>query len=313
MDAMKAVRIHRYGGPDVLEYEDAPRPTLLPDDVLVRVHAAGVNPVDWKVRAGQFKSSTQYMLPLILGWDVSGVVEAAGTGVKDDLVGQEVYARPDSTRNGAYAEYIAVRESEVAPKPALLDHVHAAGVPLAGLTAWQALFDVAGLAEGQTVLIHGATGGVGSFAVQFAKAKGAHVIGTASAANHALLRELGADEVIDYTRQRFEDLVKDADVVLDTVGGETQDRSWDILKPGGTLVSTVGRPSEEVARARGVRGASLTMQPNCEQLMEIACLIDSGKVKSIVQNVFALEEARKAHELGEEGHTRGKIVLRVVC
>src|SRR5216683_2520023 len=240
MTTMKAVRIHTYGGPEVLRYEDAPRPVPAAGEVLIKIHAAAVNPVDWKVRAGHLKDMLKYQLPLIPGWDAAGVIEDVGAGVARLKRGDEVYTRPDISRDGTYAEYITVREPEVALKPKSLDHVHAAAIPLAALTAWQALFDAGGLSAGQRVLIHAAAGGVGSFAVQLAKWKGAYVIGTASAHNHEFLRGLGADETIDYTAVRFEDAVQDVDLVLDAMAGETQKRSWKTLKPGGILVSILG-------------------------------------------------------------------------
>jgi NADPH:quinone reductase-like Zn-dependent oxidoreductase len=308
---MKAVRIHNYGGADVLRFEDAPRPTPGQGEVLIRIYAAGVNPVDWKIRAGYLKDRIQYPLPFIPGWDLSGVVEATGPGVTRLKKGDEVFARPDLARNGAYAEYIVAQESEVALKPKSVDHVHAAAIPLAALTAWQALFDAAGLSAGQKVLIHGAAGGVGSFAVQLAKWKGAHVIGTASARNLDFLRELGVDEAIDYEKTRFEDVVHDVDVVFDTIGGDTQKRSWKVLTKGGILVSTISPPSQEEAAKHGARAGYVFVQPNASQLSEIAKLVDSGKLKPVVETVLPLSEARRAQELNETGHTRGKIVLKV--
>ncbi len=311
-DTMKAVRIHNYGGPEVLLYEDAPRPKPVKGEVLVRVHAAGVNPVDWKVREGYAKERLHHKLPLILGWDVAGVVEALGRGVKRFKVGDEVFSRPDSSRDGAYAEYIAIEESEVALKPRSVNFVQAAAIPLACMTAWQALFDTAQLAPGRKILIHAAAGGVGSYAVQLAKWKGAYVIGTASAASHELLRELGVDEAIDYRNQRFEDLVHDADVVLDTIGGETQTRSWNVLRQGGILVSIISPPSEQEAAAHGVRGAFLFMHPDADELAQIAALVDAGKLRPIVDTVMPLSDAHKAHEQSQTGHTHGKIVLQVI-
>ena len=308
---MKAIRIHKYGGPEVLRHEDAPRLRPAEGDVLVRVHAAGVNPVDWKVRQGYLREKIPYALPFIPGWDLSGVVEEIGPGATGFAVGDEVYARPDIARDGAYADCIAVRASELARKPKSIGHVEAAGVPLAGITAWQALFDVAGLTAGQSVLIHAASGGVGSFAVQFAKWKGARVLATASAANHELVRGLGADEVIDYRTTRFEDAAQGMDVVLDTIGGETQDRSWAVLKPGGIQVSTVSPPPEETARQHGVRAGYLFIGPNAPVLTEIARLIDEGRVRPVIGEVMPLAEARRAHELSQTGHAKGKIILRV--
>jgi NADPH:quinone reductase-like Zn-dependent oxidoreductase len=308
---MKAVRIHSFGGPEVLSYEETPRPQVNPDDVLIKVHAAAINPVDWKIREGYLRGFIDYELPVTLGWDVSGVVEEVGGAVTDLRVGDEVYSRPDITRDGAYAEYIAVRASEAAPKPRSLDHVQAASVPLAALTAWAALFDTADLQPDQTVLIHAAAGGVGSFAVQLAKWKGARVIGTASAANHGLLRELGADELIDYTAARFEEVARGVDVVLDTIGGDTLERSWGVLRPGGVLVSVVAQPDEATAAQHGVRGASIFIQPDKSRLVKLAELIDAGHVRPEVSAVLPLAEARQAQELSQSGHVRGKIVLRV--
>jgi NADPH:quinone reductase-like Zn-dependent oxidoreductase len=311
MTTMKAVRIHEYGGPEVLRYEEAPRPEVGSGEVLIRVHAAGVNPVDWKVRAGFAKERLKYKMPFIPGWDLSGVIEAVGSGASRLKVGDEVYSRPDIARDGSYAEYIVVKESEVAHKPKSIDHVDAAAIPLAALTAWQALFDAAKLSAGQRVLIHGAAGGVGSFAVQFAKMKGARVIGTASKKNHDYLRALGAEETIDYNTTKFENVIRDLDAVLDTITGETADRSYAVIKAGGVYVSILMPPSEEKALAHGVRTAHVFVQPNVEQLNEIRKLVDSGKLKIPVEKVFPLAEARAAQELNAQGHTRGKIVLRV--
>jgi len=308
---MKAVRIHNYGGPEVLKYEDAPRPQPGEGEVLVRVHATSVNPIDWKVRAGYMKDFIPHSFPLILGWDVSGVIEEVGSNVSHFKKGDEVYSLPDHTRNGAYAEYIVVRESKVALKPNALHHVRAAAVPLATLTAWQALFDTAQLQPEQRVLIHGAAGGVGHFAVQLANWKGAHVIGTASAKNHEMLYELGANELIDYTTQRFEDVARNIDVVLDTIGGETQERSWQVLKKGGALISLVQSPSEKKAKEHGVRGIMLGARPNGRELAEIAQIIDAGNLAPVIDRILPLSEARRAHELNQSGHTHGKIVLRV--
>lgn len=311
MESMNAVRIHNYGGPEVLRFEDAPRPTPGSGELLIRVQAAGVNPIDWKIRAGYLKQVFPYVLPFIPGWDVSGVVEATGAGVTKFKPGDEVYARPDLARDGAYAEYAVVKETETALKPRSIDHVHAAAIPIAALTAWEALFGQAALAKGQRVLIHGAAGGVGSFAVQLAKWKGAYVIGTASAQNQAFLRELGVDEPIDYEKTRFDDVVKEVDVVFDTIGGETQTRSWKVLKKGGILVSIAAPPSADEAAKHGVRSAYFRAATNASLLAEISKLVDSGKVKPFVETVLPLAEARRAHELSESGHTRGKIVLKV--
>jgi NADPH:quinone reductase-like Zn-dependent oxidoreductase len=313
MENMKAVRVHNYGGPEVLRFEDAPRPTPGSGELLIRVHAASVNAIDWKARAGLVKDYIPLPLPFIPGWDVSGVVEAVGSGVTKFKKGDEVYARPDAARNGkgTYAEYVVAKETEAALKPKSIDHVHAAAIPVVALTAWQALFDTAALSKGQRILIHGAAGGVGSFAVQLAKWKGADVIGTASGRNQAFLRELGVAEPIDYEKTRFEDVVHDVDVVLDTLGGDTQSRSWKVLKKDGILVSIVAPPSPEEAANHNVRSAFLSAHPSSSQLSEIAKLVDAGKLKPVVETVLPLSEARHAHELNETGHARGKIVLKV--
>ena len=309
---MKAVSIYSYGGPEVLVYEDAPRPHPDAGEVLVRVHAAGINPVDWKIREGHLKEMLHHTFPLVLGWDLSGVVESLGTGLTRLKVGDEVFSRPDIARDGAYAEFIVVKESELALKPKSLDHLHAAALPLAGLTGWQTLFEAGGLSAGQRVLIHAAAGGVGHLAVQLAKWKGAHVIGTATAKNHEFLRKLGVDQIIDYHTLRFEEVVQPVDLVLDTIGGDTQERSWKVLKPGGILVSIVSPPKAETASAHGVRQAFVFTQPNAAQLAEIAKLVDAEKLKVIVETILPLSDATRGQELSQRGHGKGKIVLRVV-
>jgi NADPH:quinone reductase-like Zn-dependent oxidoreductase len=308
---MKAIRIHNYGGPEVLKYEDAPRPEPGEGEVLIRVHAASVNPIDWKVREGHTKDFWPHEFPLILGWDLSGVVEELGRGVSRFKIGDEVYSVPDPTRNGAYADYIVVRESELALKPNSLHHIRAAAVPLAALTAWQSLFDTAQLQPGQRVLIHAGSGGVGHFAVQLAKWKGAYVFATASTKNQDLLREVGVDKAIDYTQRRFEDVARKIDIVLDPIGGDTQERSWQVLKKGGILLSLVEPPSADKAKALGIQAAFVASHPNGAELAKIAELIDSGDLKPIVNRILPLSEARRAHELSQTGHTHGKIVLRV--
>jgi NADPH:quinone reductase-like Zn-dependent oxidoreductase len=309
---MKAIRYHEYNEAEVLKYEDAPKPEPARGEVLVRVHAAGVNPVDWKVRAGAFKARGAEF-PQIPGYDVAGVVEKVGEGVERLKAGDEVFGFLSLSHGGAYAEYVAASERELALKPKKIDFVQSAAVPLAALTAWQALFDSAGLEAGQTVLIHAGAGGVGHFAVQLAKRKGAKVIATASEANHEFLRELGADQVIDYTKQHFEELVKDVDVVLDPIGGETVEGSMAVLKKNGFLVSIVGKPPQQKLSQYGVRGDGILVHPDGDELAEIAKLIDAGTLKPHVSAVVPLAEAKRAHEMSETGHTRGKIVLEVVA
>ncbi|MFM7427485.1 MAG: NADP-dependent oxidoreductase [Elainella sp.] len=307
---MKAVQIHAYGGPEVLTYEDVAIPEIAADEVLIQVHAAAVNPVDWKIRDGHLQGFLHHKLPLILGWDVSGVVEAVGSEVTTFKVGDAVYSRPDIERNGAYAEYIAVKASEVALKPQSIDHIHAAAVPLAGITAWHALLESGQLAPGQRVLIHAAAGGVGSYAVQLARWRGATVIGTASARNRDFLLELGADQVIDYQTERFEE-IEPVDLVFDTIGGEVQERSWQVVKPGGILVSVISPPSEEQAQAHQCRSAFVFIQPRADWLTEMAQLIDSQQLKPVVETVLPLDQVAEAHRQSQTGRTRGKIVLQV--
>jgi len=305
------VRLHEFGGADKLIYEDAPKPSPGPGEVLVRVHAAGVNPADWKVREGYFEAMIPHALPLILGWDVSGTIEAVGDGVTEWAVGDVIWANLDIARDGAYAEYVVARAEILARKPDGLSHVEAASLPVAALTAWQSLFEVGGLQAGQTVLIHAAAGGVGSVAVQLAHAHGVHVIGTASARNHDYLQDLGADDLIDYNAARFEDVAKNVDVVLDTMGGETQARSWGVLKPGGILVSLVGPPDADAAKAHNVRAAFWSARSDARDLDKIAAFLSEGKLKPTLGATFPLADARRAHEQSESGHTRGKIVLEV--
>jgi NADPH:quinone reductase-like Zn-dependent oxidoreductase len=306
---MKAIRIHQYGGPEVLAQVEMQRPTPGANEVLIKIHAASVNPADWKIRAGYMKDFLPLTFPATLGADISGTVEEVGPGAARFKQGDEVYASL-GLGGGGYAEYVVTKEEIVARKPATLNHVQAASVPVAALTAWQALFEVAQLQAGQKVLIHAAAGGVGNFAVQLAKAKGAHVIGTASFKNQAFLGELGVDKALDYQKTRFEDVVHDADVVLDTIGGDTQERSFKAFKKGGILVSIVQPPSPELAAEYGVRALFYGGHPSSSNLAEIAKLIDAGKVKTVIETVLPLAEARRAHELSQSGHARGKIVLK---
>ncbi|EXU69312.1 NADPH:quinone reductase [Streptomyces sp. PRh5] len=314
---MRAVVQDALGGPEVLRVAEVARPEPLPTEVLVRVHAAGVNPVDWKTRQGGGMAGVLGEPPFTLGWDVSGVVEEVGFGVTTLAPGDEVYGMPWFPRQaGGYAEFVTAPSRQFARKPATLSHEAAAAVPLAALTAWQILVDTAKVEAGQRVLVHAAAGGVGHFAVQFARHLGATVVGTARQSRHEWLRRLGAAELIDYTGQRFEDAVEDVDVVIDLLGEEhdaTSARSLEVLKKGGLLVAVPGGVSPELreaADARGVRTSPFLVEPDGAALTTIAGLIDQGAVEVEVADVFPLEEAARAHRQGEEGHTRGKLVLR---
>ena len=308
---MKAVVIHEYGGLEVLKYEDVQRPEPKEDQILVRVIAAGVNPVDGLIRSGMFAKHEKATFPMILGADIAGVVEKTGSKVTKFKAGDPVFAYASLKSGGAYAEYALTTEREAAPKPKVLTYVEAAAVPVVALTAWQALVDTAKLSARQTVLIHGGSGGVGTFAIQIAKARGARVIATASTANQDLLKQLGADVAIDYTKQKFEDVAKDVDVVLDSIGKDTLARSYGVVRKGGFIVSLVARPDRAELDKRGIRGAALSVEPNSDELAEIGKLIDEGKIKVIVSQTFPLSEAIKAQEQVATGHTRGKIVLKI--
>jgi NADPH:quinone reductase-like Zn-dependent oxidoreductase len=305
---MKAVRIHEFGGPETLRVEELPLPAPAAGEVRIRVMAASVNPVDYKMRKGGYLAPEA--LPLTLGRDVAGVVDAVGEGEGAFAVGDAAYAMLDRD-HGGYVEFVTQKAEHCARKPARLDAVQAAAVPLAGLTAWQGLFDHGGLQSGQRVLIHGAAGGVGHLAVQFARARGAVVIGACSAEDVAFVKSLGATQVIDYHAQRFEDEVREVDLVYDLVAGATQDRSWAVLKEGGTLISTLTEPDKAKAAEKKARSARYMAQPNGGQLAEIARLIDEGAVMPQIARVFPLEAAAEAETVLEKEHVRGKIVLEV--
>jgi NADPH:quinone reductase-like Zn-dependent oxidoreductase len=308
---MKAIVIHEYGGPEVLKYEDVPRPEPKEDQILVRVIAAGVNPVD---EAGRSEKSAKFFgitLPFIPGYDIAGIVEKTGPKITKFKTGEAVYAYLSLTKGGGYAQYAAATEVEAAAKPKSISFVEAAGVPVVALTAWQAVIDTAKLSAGQTVLIHGGSGGVGTFAIQIAKARGAKVIATASTANQDFLKQLGADVAIDYTKTKFEDVAKNVDVVLDSVGKDTLARSYGVVKKGGFIVTLVARIDQAELDKHGIRGVSLGVEPDSNELTEIGKLIDEKKIKVIVSQTFPLSEAIKAQEQIATGHTRGKIVLKV--
>ncbi|MEB3358509.1 MAG: NADP-dependent oxidoreductase [Synechococcales bacterium] len=312
MTSMNAVRLHDYGEPDVLVYESAPRPEPGPDDVLIRVQAAAVNPADWKMRQGYLRDEFPFPLPLILGYDFAGIVEAVGDQVGTVAVGNAVFAMVPLNQLGAYADYVVAPANLVAAKPTTVDFATAAGIPSIALTAWQALFALGQVQAGQAVLIHGASGGVGRFAVQFAKWKGATVYGTAATANLDAIRQLGVDDAIDYTSDRFEEKVADVDVVLDTVGGETRQRSWPVIKPGGILISTEGAADPVVSPSADVRGVPIFVIPtDGAQLAQIAQLIDDGTLQPPAVERFPLHQAALVHTAIQHERRRGKFVLQI--
>jgi len=308
---MKAVRLHRRGGPEQLTYEDAPKPMPGAGDALVRVHACAITPTELSWGTTYTTRDGVERLPTIPGHELSGVVEAVSQDVSAPRVGDAVYALIDFWRDGAAADYVVVQARDLAPKPKNLSHTQAAAVPLSALTAWQALFDHAGLVKGHRVLIHAAAGGVGTYAVQLAKGRGAYVIGTARAINADFLRALGADDVVDYTAVRFEDRVHDVDVVLDSVGGDTLERSWSVLRKGGVLVTIADSAAADKAAKYGVRGVEFIVEPSRAQLIEIARLIETGALRVIVESTYPVPDARAAFVRGLGGHNRGKLVLSV--
>ena len=306
---MKAVVAHEYGAPEVLKFEEVPRPEPKEDEALVRVIASGVNPADPLILGGKYAKEFGTHLPLILGYEIAGVVVKTGAKIMKLKVGDPVYAY--LLWGGGWAEYCISNEGESAIKPKSLTFVEAASVPLAASTAWQALVDIGKIQSGQTVLIHGGSGGVGSFAIQIAKARGARVIATASTANQDFLKQLGADVAIDYTKQKFEEIVHDVDLVLDPVGRDTLARSYGVVKKGGIVVTLVSRCDEAELKKHEIRGASLSSHPDATELAEITKLIDDGKIKPIVSQVLPLTDAAKADAQAATHHTRGKIVLKI--
>jgi NADPH:quinone reductase-like Zn-dependent oxidoreductase len=307
---MKAIRIHAFGDLDRLQLENLPRPVPADDEVLIHVRAASVNPVDYKIREGRYPAVKAEQLPVTLGRDVAGVVAQLGKAVSGFKVDDEVFAMLPPDRGG-YADWVAARAAVCAPKPSSLDFVQAAAVPLAALTAWQGLFTHGGLKGGERVLIHGASGGVGPFAVQFAAWRKAEVFATASADSRAFVQDLGAARVIDYRAERFEDIVHDVDLVFDMIGADTEARSWGVLKPGGRLVSTVHEPDPDKAAAARVSAMRYTCQPDGGQLRQIAALIDDGHVRVTIDSVYPLERGADAQRHLQDDHVTGKVVLQV--
>lgn len=311
---MKAVFIEEYGNAEKLIFSDLAKPIINADQVLIKVQGAGVNPVDWMIRDGFIKDSSGHTLPLILGWDAAGEVIERGKNADRFEVGAQVFVYAPISEQGAYAEYLAVDSSLVAPAPKSIDALTAAAVPLAATTAWQALVEGCQLKKGQRVLIHNAAGGVGSFAVQIAKAHGAYVIGTASAANESYVKELGADEFIDYRSQRFEDVVTDIDAVLVAVGGDSiVERSLSVVSKGGHVVSLLDDVDEAMVKSLGVNFQRWWVTPNSNDLQSISALIDDGVIKVNIDKIFPLSQVKKAHELSQSKRARGKIVLDVTA
>ncbi|MCL1632851.1 NADP-dependent oxidoreductase [Sporolactobacillus sp. CPB3-1] len=309
---MKAIVIHQYGGADQLHEAEVPMPEPEAHQVIVRLSATSINPIDWKLREGYLKQAFDWTFPIILGWDVAGVIVRTGDQVSEWKAGDRVFARPATTPRGSYAEYTAVDEDLLARIPDHLSFEEAAAIPLAGLTAWQALFDYGKLKTGEKVLIHAGAGGVGSLAIQFAKYKGASVYTTASAKNHDFVKKLGADETIDYQSQDFTRVLHDMDLVFDTVGGQVQRESFKVLKKGsGRLISIVNAPDPQLISEYHVQAQSIWLKENGRQLKEIADLLASGKVKASAGTTlpFSEKSIREAHRLSETGHARGKIVV----
>lgn len=313
---MKAIRVHEYGDADVLQYEEMPRPEPTAGELLVRVRAAGVNPIDWLVREGYVDEALSPSLPYIPGWDLSGSIETVGTDVSAFETGEDVFGLvrlPDP--GNTYAEYATVPADDVVLKPEPLSHREAAAVPMVALTAWRALFEVGGLRQGERVLIHAGAGGVGHMAVQFANNRGVHVIGTASGRNEEYLRTLGVDEFIDYDKQQFEDEVQDVDLVLDAIGGEVLERSISVLKHDGRIVTLPEPPSEEISTtAETERNATIhwfSVEPNAATLSEIRTLIEDEQIDVTISDVWPLSEASTAQRESQRGHVRGKLVLQI--
>ena len=306
---MKTVRVHEYGNAEVLRLEEMPVPQIASDELLIKIHAASVNPVDWKEREGFYH---MHSLPFTLGQDFSGTVEKVGSSVKGFKVGDDVYGRPSADKDGSYAEFIEVKANEVALMPKTITYDEAATIPVAGTTAWETLINKAKIQKGQSVLILGASGGVGSMAVQIAKNKGCHVIGTTSNANFDFVRNLGCDEVIDYSSQDLSERLRDIDVVLDTVGGEFQEKAFKVIKRGGILVSIASKPNQETANRFGVRCEYASAGPNAHILNELRSLIEMGQLRPVIDKVFRLEDAKQAQNYSQSGKARGKIVLEVL-
>ena len=308
---MKAAYIEAYGGSDQLKIGELPNPEIGPNDVLIEVHAASVNPVDWKIREGHFKGMLNFPMPLVLGWDVAGTVAALGSEVSSFTIGDAVFSRSDIARQGTYAEMVTVDAQLIVAKPESLSFEQAASLPLVAHTAWQVMFETMDLQKGNKIFIGAGSGGVGTLAIQLAHARGAHVVTSTSTANLEWVRKLGADEVIDYTTHNPNDLVRDMDYVFETMGSADQTEMYAMLKKGGQLVSISKQPDEAAAKAAGVRVAYVFMQPTGARLEKIAESVRLGELKPVIDQVFALEHIRDAHDYAERGHAKGKVVIRV--
>ncbi|MGF1731127.1 NADP-dependent oxidoreductase [Photobacterium kasasachensis] len=310
---MKAARIHKFGDINAIHLEESPVPEIADDEVLVKVVASAINPLDWKIRSGELRELIPIQFPHTLGWDFSGIVAKVGNKVTNFVIGDAVYSRPEVSRNGAHAEYIAVPATDIAPKPQTLSFAAAATLPIASITAWQSLFELGQLVEGQKVLIHAGAGSLGCIALQLANNAGAYVITTAAAEHHDFVKSLGADQVIDYQNEDFKDIVSDIDVVLDTIGYQVQLDSYSVLKPNGILVSVNTYPDVETAKRLGVQARFLSIKPNGDFLTQIAKWVDRGDVRPIVGYEFAFEDIHAAYQLSESGKAKGKIVIHIAA
>ncbi|WP_099157592.1 NADP-dependent oxidoreductase [Virgibacillus ndiopensis] len=310
---MKAVVIEKYGSANLLTEKEVPIPEIKTNQVLVELHGTSINPIDWKLREGYLKENLPFEFPIILGWDAAGVIKEIGSDVTGFQVGDRVFARPATTPNGTYAEYAAVDENLLAKIPENSSFYDAAAVPLAGLTAWQCLVDFSELKPGDNVLIHAGSGGVGSFAIQIAKRFGAYVASTASEKNKDLLTKLGVDKFINYREEDFENVLQDFDIVLDTLGGEVQEKSFNVLKQGGKLVSIVAPPNETLAKEKNVKAGFHWLEPDGKQLAELGKLMDKGDLNPVIGHTFSFSEEglQEAHKLSETHHAKGKIVIKI--
>lgn len=310
---MKAIVIDTYGDKEVLQERKIEKPSIKDNQVLLENYATSINPIDWKIRAGYLKEMIKFEFPITLGWDTAGVIVEKGKGVSQFKIGERVFARPETTRQGTYAEYVAVDENLLARIPESMSFEQAAAIPLAGLTAWQCLVDFGGIKKGDKVLIHAGAGGVGNFAIQIAKSFKAYVATTASEENEDVVKALGADQFINYKKEEFSEILKDYDLVLDTMGGKVQSNSYKVLKRGGKLVSIAQAPNAEEAEKYGVKAEFLWLKTNGKQLKMLADLFDSGQLKPLIGETFDLSEKglRDAHALSETHHAKGKIVIRV--